>query len=430
MAPVLGCIADDYTGATDLSAMLVRSGMRVIQVFGARAWQRRTGESAAQSSATVSFREVDAIVVALKSRSIPSNQAVEQSLEALRFLRQLGVQRFFFKYCSTFDSTEQGNIGPVADALADELQAESVLFCPAFPENGRSVYRGHLFVGDQLLSDSGMRQHPLNPMTDSNLVRVLQAQSNRNVGYLPRNSLLPQSSHCRYWIADAIEDEDLRHVAQVAGQHLFLTGGSAIARYWAEQCWGDRLTSQRLTTQFDFSSMFSSESRAIVLAGSCSDATREQIAAFRVGYPCYEMSGDSEDVASEANAIIRWCELQWQPSMSPPQPLIVCSGATPARVQAIRDRWGTDAARRVEEIFALVARQLFDRGLQRLVVAGGETAGAVIDALEIEAIRIGPEIAPGVPWVATLAEPRRLLVLKSGNFGDREFFFKALEKPT
>jgi uncharacterized protein YgbK (DUF1537 family) len=170
---MLGVIADDHTGATDVASMLVRSGLRTVQIIGVPL-----------ASAAIDLTEIDAVVVALKSRNIDPAEAIVQSLDALRWLQQQGAQRFYFKYCSTFDSTAQGNIGPVTDALMLALKTHYTIACPAFPENQRTIFKGHLFVGDQLLSDSGMRHHPLTPMTDSNLMRVLGAQTQCKVGLL------------------------------------------------------------------------------------------------------------------------------------------------------------------------------------------------------------------------------------------------------
>ncbi|TWU30689.1 four-carbon acid sugar kinase family protein [Novipirellula artificiosorum] len=280
--PLLGCIADDYTGATDVAGMLSRAGLNVIQCFGI-------------PSQSDDLRDADAIVVALKSRSIAPAEAVKLSLEALAFLQTLGAERIFFKYCSTFDSTAQGNIGPVADALASKLDAKQVLFCPAFPENGRTVYCGHLFVHGVPLHESGMQHHPLTPMTDSNLVRVLQAQSQRKVATLSLQETLPNPDAPAHFMVDAITNVDLQRVAQLATHHRLLTGGSAVASLWAKTLLGRRLEKPDPRTPSRPVSSHQHD-RCIVLAGSCSEATRNQIAEFEKSYPVLHL-----DLASFAS---------------------------------------------------------------------------------------------------------------------------------
>jgi len=412
MSERLGCIADDYTGATDLCSMLVRSGRRVIQCFGVPALDNRD-----------ELNDADAIVVALKSRSIPAEQAVDQSLSALRFLQSWGSDRYFFKYCSTFDSTEQGNIGPVADALAAELGIHRLLFCPAFPENGRTVHCGHLFVDGVPLSESGMRNHPLNPMTDSNLVRVLQAQTSHSVGWLSTHgkSFNPNVSRI---IVDAINDDDLRSVAELANSAPLLTGGSAIARYWADaaniRCSG--VGTQTGSTDQD-------KSPCVILAGSCSDATRMQVAEFEKSHPVLHLNvADNASAESLAARALKWCSDGLNCQDEHPQAVLISSAENREAVDAARRQWGDrEAAERTESIFALISVGLREQGITRLIVAGGETSGTVVAALQIPAVRIGREIAPGVPWVTSIDEPAISLALKSGNFGGKRFFFDALE---
>ncbi len=418
MAPLLGCIADDYTGATDLSSMLVRAGLRVVQCFGV-------------PDAVEHGLDADAVVVSLKSRSIAADEAVRCSLDALRFLQTLGIDRFFFKYCSTFDSTSAGNIGPVADALANELNAGNVIFCPAFPENGRTVYCGHLFVGGVPLHESSMRNHPLNPMTDSNLVRVLQAQSTRPVELLRLGDSLKSNHEC-HLIADSINDDDLRRVASRAREHRLLTGGSAIARYWGEELMASsgRDASQQNELACDQSKtrVESRNGHSIILAGSCSEATRLQITEFAKQYPVCHLDLELAEVQESASGALAWCDGHWDSQENGQVPLLICSSASASAIDGARARWGEQAAaERVEQIFSLIAKGLIDRNVHRLIVAGGETSGAVINALGIQAVRIDHEITPGVPWVET-ASPRKLaLALKSGNFGGPRFFFDALE---
>jgi uncharacterized protein YgbK (DUF1537 family) len=413
--PLMGCIADDYTGATDVASMLTRAGLRVIQCFGV------PGNS-------VDLLDYDAIVVALKSRSIAARTAVNQSLEALAFLQSLGIERFFFKYCSTFDSTALGNIGPVADALALATRSAQVLFCPAFPENGRTVYCGHLFVKGVPLSESSMRHHPLTPMTDSNLVRVLRAQTKRPVVSLPLGGTLPSTVGEQNFIVDAISNEDLAHAAELASQHRLLTGGSAIARYWAVAIQaGHRKPSE--VEHAELPDACNDHHPCIVLAGSCSDATRQQIAAFEKLFPILHIDlASSSNLDELVHQSWKWCNEQWQRSQSKLLPLLLTTSAKSELVAAARSKFGEIGAAEYAEIaLAEIAKKLQMSGVRKFIVAGGETAGAIINSLGIRAVRIGREIAPGVPWVTTLSQPKLTFTLKSGNFGGPNFFLDALE---
>lgn len=415
--PFLGCIADDYTGATDVASMLTRAGFRVIQCFGVVSDQYK-------------LQDCDAVVVALKSRSIAPKDAVKLSLEALHFLQSLGIEKFFFKYCSTFDSTAAGNIGPVADSLATALDASQVLFCPAFPENGRTVYCGHLFVHGVPLHESSMRHHPLTPMTDSNLCRVLAAQTNRIVSNLRLKASLPSTKENKYYIVDAITNDDLVHVAQQAKHHRLLTGGSAIAGYWAKAIAEEkpnhsveRMQCERIDPK--------EVRQTIILAGSCSDATRVQVAEFEKSYPVLHVDltafASLDDIVVSA---LRWCDAQWMNHQLEVQPLLISTSTKPELVTKAREKFGErGSADYAEQVFARVAKGLQQRGTRRFIVAGGETAGAVINSLEIQAVHIGREIAPGVPWITTLTPPELSLSLKSGNFGGPNFFLDALELP-
>ncbi|MEO1524533.1 MAG: 3-oxo-tetronate kinase [Planctomycetota bacterium] len=409
--PLLGCIADDFTGATDLASMLVRAGLNVIQCFGL-------------PDDPESLRDADAVVISLKSRSIASEDAVDVSRAALRVLQELGVQRYFFKYCSTFDSTPSGNIGPVADALANDLGNETTLFCPSFPENGRTVYCGHLFVHGIVLHESGMRNHPLNPMTDGNLVRVLQAQSEREVTSWKLHDPPPNQTR-QHVIVDAITDEDLNRVATAAKEHHFLTGGSAIAGHWGrilfEETRGD--------SERDASSAPLGGGRTVILAGSCSDATRTQIGAFATRYPVHRFNATTDSNADElASRALDWCRDQW--AQTSEVPLLICSGEDAQSVKRAQQAMGVDASsRQIEHAFAAIARGLMDFRVQRIVVAGGETSGAVTSAIHIRVVRIGSEIAPGVPWITSIHPPHLTLALKSGNFGGPRFFLEVTEAP-
>jgi uncharacterized protein YgbK (DUF1537 family) len=407
--PLLGCIADDFTGATDLAAMLVGQGMRTVQLIGV-------------PSDAATPADADAIVVALKSRTTPAGAAVRESLAALAWLRQAGCRQFFFKYCSTFDSTPHGNIGPVADALIDALGCGFALACPAFPANGRSVFQGHLFVGSTLLSESGMEHHPLTPMTDANLVRVLSRQTDHTVGLVPF-AVVQQGAAAirramtglkeqgrRFAIVDAVTDADLRAIGAAAESHALITGGSGIAIGLPDNFRASGL----LAAGVDPAAMPDVLGHAAVLAGSCSRATLFQIGAAREHIPTLEL----DPLATPDAAALSQQALQWAEGRLGDTPLVIAASASPERVTALQERLGRDAASTlVEQALAEIAEGLVRAGVRRLVVG----------RLGIRSLRIGPEIDPGVPW--TYAEgpgrPAMKLALKSGNFGGRDFFLKA-----
>jgi 3-dehydrotetronate 4-kinase len=421
MSLLLGCIADDFTGATDLASMLVRHGMRTVQLIGVPDAGAPTGDA-------------QAVVVALKSRTIPAADAIRQSLAALAWLRAQGAEQILFKYCSTFDSTERGNIGPVSEALLDALGTDLTIACPALPENGRSLYQGHLFVGEQLLSDTHMRHHPLTPMTDSNLVAVLQRQSRMPVGLVPyavvdRGAAAIRAHFARLRqggirqaIADALSERHLLDLGEAAAELALITGGSGIALGLP----ANFRRSGRLDESAPADALPPVAGPAAILAGSCSAATLGQIEHHRsAGRPALML--DPIALAGGADEVAR--ALAFAEEHLGPTPLLIASSAPPEQVAAIQERLGRErAGALVEEAMARVARGLIARGVRRLVVAGGETAGAVVDALGVEALRIGPPIDPGVPWTLSLGEPRLLLALKSGNFGAPDFFIKAFER--
>jgi uncharacterized protein YgbK (DUF1537 family) len=416
---LLGAVADDFTGATDLASMLVRGGMRTVQLIGGQ-----SGEPAP---------EADAIVVALKSRTAPVRQAVDESLAALAWLRNAGSRQFFFKYCSTFDSTDAGNIGPVADALIAALGCGFALACPAFPANARSVYLGHLFVGNALLNESGMEHHPLTPMTDANLVRVLSRQTDGTVGLVPyatveqgalaiRQAMTAlKEQGRRYAIVDAVSDSHLLAIGEAAQHHALITGGSGVAMGLPANFRRAGLLPERS----DAALLPDATGHAAVLAGSCSRATLGQIGYAREHAPVLQLdplaTPDAEAMVAAARA--------WMTGKLGASPVVIAASAPPDQVAALQQRLGRDAAGAlIERTLAAIADDLVARGVRRLVVAGGETAGAVVSHLGVRSLRIGEEIDPGVPW--TYAEGGAaplLLSLKSGNFGGRDFFLKAFE---
>ena len=428
--PLLGCIADDFTGATDLANMLVRGGMRTVQTIGVPA-----------ANSNIQSIEADALVVALKSRTIDAADAVAQSLAALEWLRAQGCRQFFFKYCSTFDSTDKGNIGPVADALLDALSpigggTPFTIACPAFPENGRTIYRGHLFVGDVLLNESGMEHHPLTPMTDANLVRVLQRQTQSKVG-LVRYDAVAQGAQAvrasidalrhdgvRMAIADAVSDADLYTLGEACADLPLITGGSGVALGLP----GNFRRAGLLDDAADAGELPRVEGASAVLAGSASKATNAQVAAWRDTRPAFRIdplaAARGEPVVEQALAFARD-----HMNAAQPQPVLIYATASPDEVKATQRELGVaQAGELVERTLAAIARGLHDLGVRKFVVAGGETSGAVVQALDVEMLRIGKQIDPGVPATATIGAEPLALALKSGNFGAVDFFAKALRQ--
>lgn len=422
MSVLLGCIADDFTGATDLANMLVRAGMRTVQTIG-------VPEDARLAAGA------DAVVVALKSRTIPAAEAVAQSLAALAWLRGAGARQIYFKYCSTFDSTPAGNIGPVADALLGALDADFTIACPAFPENGRTIYKGHLFVGDLLLSDSPMKDHPLTPMTDASLVRVLARQTKREVGLVEHRTVRSGAAAIRarfaelrqrgtaYAVVDALADEDLMAIGAACADLALVTAGSGIALGLPQNFFAAGLMQPRA----DAAALPGAGGKPAVLAGSCSAATRKQVALMAARHPAHALDplADPDPARLAATALTAIA-----PALDAGKPFLVYSTAEPAQVAAIQAKLGTArAATLIEEALALVAQRIVASGVRRLVVAGGETSGAVVKALGVKALAIGPQIDPGVPWTMSVgSEPRVALALKSGNFGTDDFFEKALRQ--
>lgn len=415
--PLLGCIADDFTGATDLANMLVRGGMRTVQSIGV------------PSAEALPELDADAIVIALKSRTLPAAEAVEQSLAALAWLRERGCEQIFFKYCSTFDSTERGNIGQVTDALLQALGSDFTLACPAFPENGRTIFRGHLFVQDQLLNECGMQNHPLTPMTDANLVRVLQAQTPNKVGLLRYDSVAQGEAAVReriaqlrcdgvtVAIADAVSDRDLYTLGQACAGLPLLTGGSGLALGLP----GNFRKAGKLR-DIDAAELPQVEGGEVVLAGSASVATNGQVAAWlEAGRPALRIDplalAAGEPVVQRALGFAR----------DAGQTVLIYATSTPDDVKAVQAQLGVErAGELVESALGAIAKGLFEAGTRRFVVAGGETSGAVVQALGVSLLKIGAQIDPGVPATASTGATPLALALKSGNFGGRDFFAKAL----
>lgn len=403
---LLGCIGDDFTGSSDLANTLSKGGMRTVQYTGVPTQAAKP--------------DVHAGVVALKSRSIDPNEAVRQSLEALRWLLAQGCQQIFFKYCSTFDSTAQGNIGPVADALAEALDAHKVIVCPAFPGTGRSVYQGHLFVADTLLNESGMQNHPLTPMTDPDLRRWLAPQSRFSIGHVAAEQVFAGAEHIsnamehahaaghRHIVVDAIRDADLIEIGKAAKGAPLITGGSGVALGLPAN-FGCTPVQVPWTGQ---------AGTCIALSGSCSVATRRQVAQHARDHPTREIhAADVIEGRLSAAELVRW--LMAQPGVP-----LAYSSADPKVVTEVQKQFGRDAASTaIEAFFAEVARLSVANGVTRVISAGGETSGAVVEGLGLTTLEIGPEIDPGVPSLR--ASETLVVALKSGNFGADDFFEKA-----
>lgn len=440
----IGCIADDFTGATDLASNLVRRGMRVVQAIGV--------PDAAQHT------DADAVVIALKSRTVAPSEAVRQSLVALRWLQSQGAQQIYFKYCSTFDSTAQGNIGPVTEALMGALGTGFTIASPAFPDNQRTVFKGHLFVGDVLLNESGMQHHPLTPMLDANLVRVLQAQCGRKVGLIDYKVVAAgeaairrrigelQAAGVAIAIVDALCNEDLERLGPALRGMALVTAGSGVA-IGLPQNFGIQPSAQA-------AQLPPPQGSQAVLSGSCSLATQRQVRHFKqTGHPALAL--DVLRIGAVASVVPE--VLAWAQPLLGRGPVLVYSTADSHAVKAAQRQLGADAAGAlVERTLAAVARGLVGLGVRQLVVAGGETSGACVQALGITQMKIGAQIDPGVPWChAKIGPPRSALrvlaapqggvtdlgaarrsadaaveeglhlTLKSGNFGSDDFFTKA-----
>ncbi|MGY9045699.1 hypothetical protein P775_01045 [Puniceibacterium antarcticum] len=408
----IGVIADDFTGATDIAGFLVSGGLSCVQMIGVP-----ENDDAVQA---------EAIVVSLKSRSNPAEQAVAQSLAALDWLRAQGCTQIFQKYCSTFDSTAKGNIGPVTDALMAALGETVTVICPALPVNGRSVYMGHLFVAEELLQNSGMRDHPITPMRDSSLIRLMEAQSSGRCG-LVKATVVDQGAEavrqriaalkadgCSYVVLDAISDAHLDVLGQAICDMPLVTGGSGLAAGIA------RALNVGTQAQEAADAGAPLDGPGVVISGSCSQMTNTQVAAYRKLAATHDV--DVERCLADAEAygieLADWVLAQPQDGRAAP---MITATADPARLREIQARHGSAASEAVERTFFVAAARLAEGGIRRFVVAGGETSGSVTQGLGVSGFAIGPQIAPGVPWVRAVNRPISL-ALKSGNFGAEDFF--------
>ncbi len=414
---LLGVIADDFTGATDIAGFLVENGMRTVQLNGV-------------PSAEIDV-DADAVVISLKSRSCPVEQAVSQSLEALAWLKAQGCQQFYFKYCSTFDSTAKGNIGPVTDALLDALEQDFTLVCPALPVNGRTVFNGHLFVLGEPLNESGMRHHPVTPMTDSSLIRLMNAQSRGEAG-LVNYQVIEQGAAAvveefaklraqgrRYAVVDAFNANHLSILGAASQSLILVTGGSGLAAGIAQN-WADHLADQSAAK----TAGLPTKAKSVVLSGSCSLMTNQQVAVYRDQAPSFlvEVEACLED-QSYVDHVFAWVmnniDSDWAPMIYATQPA--------EQLHKIQAKYGAQvSSEAVEAFFSRLAHQLKEAGVNNFIVAGGETSGTVTQSLGVQGFHIGPQIAPGVPWVKSV-DGSLCLALKSGNFGDEHFFAKAQE---
>ncbi|AHF87140.1 HPr kinase (plasmid) [Rhizobium leguminosarum bv. trifolii WSM1689] len=422
MAILLGSIADDYTGASDLANTLTKNGLRTVQTVGI-------------PDPSLALPDVDAVVVSLKIRSVPASEAVTAATSAERWLRQRGAGHVLYKICSTFDSTDAGNIGPVTEALSDAAGGGVVLVTPAFPETGRTVYFGHLFVGGQPLNESPLKDHPLNPMHDANLVRVLTRQSRYAVGRIDLTTIAagPRAVKMRLdsfrtagvtaVIADAIFEQDLETLGEAALEAPVSTGASGLGLGLARALVrSGRISSGGATTADAIRPV---GGLSAIVAGSCSKATLHQLDIAERSMPVLRL--DPERLLAGPDEIA--AAITWAGERISAGPVVIAASAAPETVSRLQSIYGREASgHAIETATSIIATELVERGVRRLVVAGGETSGAAVDRLAIPAFLIGPEIAPGVPVLRTVgnAQGDMLLALKSGNFGGEDFFAAAL----
>ncbi|AKS31157.1 3-oxo-tetronate kinase [Mycolicibacterium goodii] len=403
---LIGCIADDFTGATDVANMLVRQGISTVIHLGVPDTETSTG--------------TEAVVVALKSRTAPVDTAVDESVGALRWLRSQGCRQIYFKYCSTFDSTPQGNIGPVTDALMDELGVDYTVACPALPANGRTVYNGYLFVGGELLNESSMRNHPLTPMADASVLRLLRQQTSSPVGLIPyevvaqgeqavRSAIdVHRQTGVRIGVVDAIDEGDLVVIGRACTDLPLVTASSGLAVGLAAALDPDEVAGHQLPRV---------SGRTAVISGSASRITAGQIRQMRACHPAFEITPDA--VSTGVNAIVE-SAVAWADPLLAMGPVLIHT--------APMETADTTVSGDLERALAAIAEKLVAGGVRRLVVAGGETSGAVVQALGVRVLRVGPEISPGVPWTFTLDRAQPVaLALKSGNFGSADLFTRAFE---
>lgn len=409
---MLGVIADDFTGASDIASFLVENGLSTLQFNGV--------PKAALS------QNIDAIVISLKSRSNPVEQAIEQSLSALQWLKDAGCTQFYFKYCSTFDSTEKGNIGPVTDALLNALNENFTIISPALPVNGRTIFNGYLFVGDVLLNESGMQNHPITPMRDANLMRLMDTQAQGKTGLVPYSVVKNgaeaikvrlmqlKDQQYRYAVVDSIDDSHLASLANAITDFKLVTGGSGLAGLMAKHLSQGKQSHQAFVPQ---------KSPTVILSGSCSVMTNKQVAYYKMKAPVCAL--DIEQLQTNETYLTVICQwvIEHQGQFAP----LIYTTVSPDELHHIQAKYGSDkASELIENAFATLANMLRAKGIKTFITAGGETSSIIVQQLGIEGFEIGKQIAPGVPWLKVLGETV-YLALKSGNFGKKTFFVDAQE---
>ncbi|MFZ7174578.1 3-oxo-tetronate kinase [[Pasteurella] aerogenes] len=405
---MLGVIADDFTGASDIASFLVENGLSAVQMNGV------PSKPLAES--------VDAVVISLKSRSNPVDEAIAQSLSALDWLQQNGATQFYFKYCSTFDSTAQGNIGPVTDALLAQLGADFTVITPALPVNGRTIFNGYLFVGDVLLNESGMRNHPITPMKDASLIRLMDAQAQGKTGLVAyadviqgpvrvkeRFAQLKEQGY-RYAVVDAVDNSQLAVLAEAVSELKLVTGGSGLGAYMAARLSGGKTGSNAFVP---------TKGKTVVLSGSCSVMTNKQVQTYQTQAPSYFLAVEEAlNNPNYAQQLAQWVQENSQHALAP----MVYATVLPEKLQEIQRQFGGDnASHAIEQVFAQLAVKLKAAGFTNFITAGGETSSIVVQQLGFSGFHIGKQIAPGVPWLKAVEEPI-YLALKSGNFGKEDFF--------
>lgn len=409
----IGVIADDFTGATDAASFMVKNGLAVIQV--------------SDVTSITNLPDADAIVVSLKTRSCEVSFAISQTLDACDWLLNQGCQQIYFKYCSTFDSTADGNIGPVAQALMTHLSVKHAIVCPALPVNGRTVYQGNLFVYQQLLNESGMRNHPITPMTDANLLRLMAQQTNAKVGLLDWQTLQQGDGHAfdalalltsqgnAFIVCDALDEQDLERIARLCQTHRLVTGGSGLAGALAKVQGKQNVMNQ------GYVGIKNAHTKGVILSGSCSVMTNQQVVAYQNIAASFKVDVDRcIDDANYIDEIEEWIISHADTHYYP----MVFATVDANELSDIQRRYGSQASECIEKLFHRLVKQLYAKGFQNFISAGGETSGTVTQALDISQFKVGIEIAPGVPWVSSL-DGHLNLALKSGNFGDVNFFQQA-----
>ena len=408
----LGVIADDFTGASDIASFLTENGLRTVQMNGIPVRALPDG--------------VDAVVISLKSRSIAAQEAIAQSLSALQWLQAAGCKQFFFKYCSTFDSTAAGNIGPVTDALLDALGEDFTVISPALPVNGRTIFNGYLFVGQVLLNESGMQNHPITPMRDASLPRLMDAQARGKTGLVAYPDMVQDAAHVRdcfarlradgyrYAVADSVDNAQLAVLAEACRDLRLVTGGSGLGAYLAALLSGGKKGDNAFVPK---------KGATVVLSGSCSVMTNKQVAAYQAIAPTRFV--EAERCIHEGDAYIeelyQWAVAHLGGEYAP----LLYATVPPDELKAIQQRFGVEkASHAIEQTFAALAVKLKAHGVRNFINAGGETSSIVVQHLGVDGFHIGRQIAPGVPWLRVLDDDL-YLALKSGNFGSEDFFAHA-----